>query len=527
MKFRLYFDRLGALSHGNAMATRGSTAPERSPGSKAEPRVDGGQATARALRICALALSLLAVAQSLVSAELPRDRPNVIIIILDDLNDWVGCLGGHPQSLTPNIDRLAARGVLFSNAHAQAPICNPSRSSFLSSLYPESTGIYFNSGSFNEAGVESERLLTRRFESSGYRVRGAGKIYHNGDAQHMGEYAGSFGGAGPLPEKKFTQFVGNRLWDWGPLVDVPESEMPDHRIAEWAGRELTLRRDRPLLLALGFNRPHVPLYAPVRFFDRLPEASVLLPEVRGNDLADISRYAVNVTRLEHIEPAHEWIVEQNQWQRLVQAYLACIQFVDEQVGRVLHAVETSAYRDNTYIVLFGDNGFHLGEKGGVWGKQTLWEESTRVPLILSGPGVPDGRVCTKPVQLLDVLPTLIELCGLASGQPMEGQSLVPLLKNPDSAWPHVARTSFGPGNVAIRSERYRYIRYKDGSEEFYDHRSDPHEWRNLIHDPALAPLIATHSAHLPVSARSIVGTGSTGHKAYAAAEASERATTVP
>jgi len=462
-------------------------------------------------------LLLLALAPSLVSAELSRDRPNVILIILDDLNDWVGCLGGHPQTLTPNIDRLAETGVLFRNAHAQAPICNPSRASFLTSLYPESTGIYFNSGSFEDAGVASERLLTRRFESSGYRVKGAGKIYHDNDGRYMVDHAGAFGGFGPLPAKKLTPFEGVRLWDWGALP-VSDAEMPDHRIAEWASRELRRPREAPLFLAVGFYRPHVPLYAPQRWFTRLPEATVALPDVRAGDLDDISRYAVDVTRLEHIEPTHEWIVAHQQWQRLVQSYLACIQFADEQVGRILRAVETGDYRDNTYIVLFGDHGFHLGEKGGVWGKQTLWEESTRVPLIIAGPGIPAGRVSTKPVQLLDVLPTLLELSGLPPGQPMDGRSLVSLLRNPDADWPHVARTSFGPGNVAIRSERYRYVRYKDGSEEFYDHQFDPHEWENRILDPALAPFIAAHRAQLPQTARPIVGAGSTGHKAYAAAE---------
>jgi arylsulfatase A-like enzyme len=468
------------------------------------------------LKIASCALSLLAAGPLPVSGELARDRPNILLIVLDDLNDWVGCLGGHPQTWTPNIDRLAATGVLFRNAHAQAPICNPSRASFLTSLYPESTGIYFNSGSFADAGVASERLLTRRFESHGYRVKGAGKLYNDNDGRYMAEHAGTFGGFGPLPLERLIPFEGERLWDWGPLP-ISDAEMPDHRIAEWASRELSRPRESPLFLAVGFYRPHVPLYAPQRWFTRLPEATVSLPDVRTGDLDDIPGYAVDVTRLEHIEPTHEWIVERRQWQRLVQSYLACIQFADAQIGRVLRSVETGDCRDNTYIVLFGDHGFHLGEKGGVWGKQTLWEESTRVPLIIAGPGIPAGRVCTKPVQLLDVLPTLLELSGLPAGQPMEGRSLVSLLRNPDADWPHVARTSFGPGNVALRSERYRYIRYTDGSEEFYDHQSDPHEWENRILDPDLAPVIAAHRAQLPRTQRPIVGAGSTGHKAYAAA----------
>lgn len=463
----------------------------------------------------AVVLALCACAPWAAAAAPPRDRPNVVLIILDDLNDWVGCLGGHPQALTPNIDRLARRGVLFRNAHAQAPICNPSRASFLASLYPESTGIYFNTGTFDDAKVESDRLLTRRFGAGGYRVKGAGKIYHGQDARYMAEYAGNFGGYGPLPEKKLAPFVGNRLWDWGALP-VADEAMPDHRIATWAVQELQQPREGPLFLAAGFYRPHVPLYAPARWFDTLPEATVRLPEIRRNDLEDLSSYALDLTRLEHIEPPHTWIVEQAQWRRLVQAYLACIRFVDKQVGRILRAVETGPHRDNTLVVLFGDHGFHLGQKE-VWAKQTLWEESTRVPLIIAGPGVPEGRLCDKPVQLLDVLPTLVDLCGLPPGRPMDGRSLAPLLKNPDADWPHVASTSFGPGNVSIRSEHYRYIRYLDGSEEFYDHRIDRHEWDNRIREPSMATAINAHRAHLPKSARPIVGAGSTGHLAYAAA----------
>lgn len=458
---------------------------------------------------------LFACAQLPAAVTPPRERPHVVLIVLDDLNDWVGCLGGHPQTSTPNIDRLARRGVLFRNAHAQSPICKPSRASFLASLYPESTGIYFNAGTFDDARVESDRLLTRRFEAAGYRVMGAGKIYHGQDGRYMAEHAGSFGGYGPLPEKKLAPFEGNRLWDWGALP-VADEAMPDHRIAEWAAQELQQPREGPLFLAVGFYRPHVPLYAPKPWFEALPEATVRLPLIRRDDLDDLSRYAIDLTRLEHIEPPHAWIVEQAQWRRLVQAYLACIRFVDEQVGRILRAVESGPHRDNTLIVLFSDHGFHLGEKE-VWAKQTLWEASTRVPLIVAGPGIPAGRVCDKPVQLLDVLPTLVDVCGLPPGRPMDGRSLAPLFKNPDADWPHVARTSFGPGNVAIRSEHYRFIRYLDGSEEFYDHRSDPHEWNNLIRDASLAGIVAAHRVHLPQSARPIVGTGSTGHLAYAAA----------
>lgn len=470
----------------------------------------------RFITICIAAFGAVLFAQAQ-----DQTPPNVILIAVDDLNDWIGCMGGHPQAKTPNIDRLAARGVLFDNAHCQAPVCNPSRASMMTSLHPSTTGIYFLNPDLAASGVAGKNtLLPKRFEREGYHVTGAGKIFHDDqqNGKYLPNYAGSFGGFGPIPKKKLSSFVGNPLWDWGVYPERDE-QMPDHRIAAWGVEQLQKNHGgKPLFLATGFYRPHVPQYAPQKWFDMYPIDSLQLPKVLENDLADVPEYGINLTRLKHVAPTQEWVLKNNQWKPLVQSYLACVSFVDHQVGKLLDALDASPHKDNTYIVLYTDHGFHLGEKER-WGKRSLWEDGTRVPMIIAGPGIAKGKICHKPVQLLDVYPTLLELAGLAPDGKLEGHSLVPLLNEPESDWPHMALTSFGPGNYSIRSERYRYIHYNDGSEEFYDHASDPHEWRNIINSPEMEKVIALHRKQLPKTQHPVLGSGSTGHNAFAAAEA--------
>ncbi|MEQ8556009.1 MAG: sulfatase [Cyclobacteriaceae bacterium] len=451
--------------------------------------------------------------------ENSQRTPNVVLILIDDLNDWVRCMDGHPLVKTPNIDKLASMGVLFTNAHAQTAICNPSRVSFMTGLYPSSTGIYFNTGNIEDSPAASKgMLMTGRFEKEGYNVIGAGKLYSQGDLKYMTNHAGRFGGFGPLPDEKLTKYEGHQLWDWG-IYPEEDTLTPDFKVAEWAVNQLKSGLQEPFFLGVGFFRPHVPMYAPQKYFDLYPLDSIQIPQVNPQDLEDLSEYAINLTRLEHIEPSHEWIIENNEWKHLVQAYLASISFVDTQVGKVLNALEGNQLEENTYILLVSDHGFHLGEKQ-VWAKQTLWEESTRVPLIIAGPGIPSREVCEKPVQLLDIYPTLLDLTELEADDYLEGRSLRPLLVDSKAPWPYIARSSFGPGNYAIRSENFRYIKYLDGSEEFYDHTIDESEWNNLIGDLDYKEKIAWHRSFLPTTNGSpILGSGSTGHKAYAASGA--------
>lgn len=447
------------------------------------------------------------------------EKPNILLIAVDDLNDWIGCMGGHPQAKTPNMDRLAERGVLFTNAHCQSPVCNPSRASLMTGLYPSTTGIYFLSPDLEESPVATKStLMPQRFQDEGYYVTGAGKLFHgNQNQKYLPNYAGNFGGVGPSPEKKLTTFPGHVLWDWGAFPERDE-QMPDHKIASWSIEQLKKKHDKPLFLATGFFRPHVPQFAPQKWFDLYPLDTLELPKTIADDLGDIPQYGIDITRLKHVAPTHEWVTENDEWKPLVQSYLACVSFVDAQVGRVLDALEESEYADNTYVVLFTDHGFHLGEKER-YAKRSLWEDGTRTPMIIVGPGIVKGKKCTKPVQLLDIYPTLLALTGQEADPLHEGHSLVPLLKDPDAPWPHMARTSFGPGNYAIVSERYRFIQYNDGTEEFYDHADDPHEWNNIIGDSAMAAEIKMHRSFLPKETYRILGEGSTGHLSYEATEA--------
>lgn len=446
------------------------------------------------------------------SAQDPQ--PNVVMISIDDLNDWTGCLGGHPQAKTPNIDRLAAAGTLFENSHCQSPVCNPSRASLMTGRYPHTTGIYFLSPDLSEAPVLKDvRTLPQVFAAAGYKTMATGKLFHGGDKRFFQDYFPS-GGFGPRPKQKISQPHGHPLWDWGAFPDTDE-EMPDMKAATWAVDQLSQEYDKPFFMGVGFYRPHVPMYAPKPWFDMHPQDQIELPRVLENDRDDLSEYAINLTNLEHVSPQHSWIVSAGQWRHAVQAYLASVTFADHCLGMVLDALESSPHADNTIVVLFSDHGFHLGEKQR-WAKRTLWEDGTRVPIIVKSPGTKSGQRVSQPAELIDIFPTLLDLAGLDADESQEGQSLVPLMKDPEADWNHPAITSFGLGNYSVRSRRYRYIQYVDGSREFYDLQTDPHEWHNLESDASNAELLQQHAAFVPTRQHPILPGNSTGHKAYAA-----------
>lgn len=472
----------------------------------------------------ALSLILVAIIMAVAPAAFAATQPNILLLAVDDLNDWTGCLGGHPQARTPHIDALAKHGTLFTNAHCQSPVCNPSRASLMSGRYPHSTGLYFLGPHRKQVPALKDVItLPERFAAEGYKVMGAGKLFHTG-SDEFGKHQhpkGGFGGFGPMPAKKISQPHGHPLWDWGAFPDSDE-KMPDHKIATWAVDRLNEKHGQPFLLAAGFYRPHVPMFVPQRWFDMHPIEKVQLPQVLENDRDDLSQYARDLTTLKHVAPTHEWILESGEWKHAVQSYLATTTFVDAQAGRVLKALDESPYRENTIIVLFSDHGFHLGEKAR-WAKRSLWDDATRVPLIVAAPGKATGQLSAKPAELIDIFPTLLDLCGLKPDPAQQGQSLVPLLDDPAlETWQHPAITSFGLGNHGVRSERYRYIRYHDGSEELYDHDNDPHEWHNLAADPAMAAVLEQHRKHLPANELPIAPGKSTGHNAYAAAEANRK-----
>lgn len=427
------------------------------------------------------------------------NRPDVLFIAVDDLNDWVGALRGHPQATTPNIDRLAARGVLFTNAHCAAPACNPSRVALMTGRAPTTTGIYHNNQPWRPV-LSEVATLPQHFRTAGYRVIGGGKIYHGRfpDSASWDEYFPSQEKNkpdDPMPAgRPLSGIPGVAHFDWGP-VEATDVQMGDARVVDWACGQLAASRDRPLFLAVGVYRPHLPWYVPSEYFAAAPSLEeIVLPDSPEDDLDDLPPAGVRMAR-----PGgdHRKVVAHGQWRAAVQAYLASIAFADRQVGRLLDALDASGRADRTIVVLWSDHGWHLGEKQH-WRKFALWEEATRVPLAFIAPGVtsPGGR-CAAPASLLDVYPTLVELCALPENPTLEGESLVPQLRKPGAPSRRAVLTTHGRGNHAIRDSRYRLIRYADGGEELYDLSEDPGQWRNLAEEPALARLKRSLAARSP------------------------------
>lgn len=454
--------------------------------------------------------TMLAAASAATAQDPPDGPPDVLFIAVDDLNDWVGVLGGHPQTKTPNIDRLAAQGMTFTNAHSPSAICNASRTALLTGIRPAASGVYGNAPDWRT--LERFRdlaTLPRHFRDNGYRTLGAGKIFHAhtfapggftgyNDTSAWDAYWPSKDRQlpdelGPMsrPANGNTVFDG---FDWVGLV-ADDAALGDGQVVSWIERQLAAETGTPRFVAAGIYRPHLPWYVPQKYFDMHPLDAIRLPETLDSDLDDVPEAAAAGTF--QAREAHEWVVEQQAWKAGVQAYLASISYADAMVGRLLDALERSGRADRTIVVLFGDHGFHLGEKQR-WRKMTLWEESTHVPLIVVAPGVTTpGSRSAEAVTLMDLYPTLSELAGLDVPAHVEGRTLTPLLRNPDAARDEPAVTTYGFNNHAVRDERWRYIRYDDGSEELYDHDADPNEWENLAGRSGYADVIATLARWLP------------------------------
>jgi len=425
------------------------------------------------------------------------------MITVDDLNDWVGCLGGHPQSKTPNIDALIQHGILFTNAHCQAPICNPSRVSFMTGVRPSNSGIYVNGDRFRASKrLKNAITIPQQFAANGYVSMGCGKLFHASGGRSNFQTYGPFGGQGPLPDTRLNcppEQSSSKLWDWGTF---PEKEEDYHDVinSKWASAQLNKRHGKPFFLGVGFYRPHVPFYAPKRFFDLHPLEQVRLPKVLPNDMEDVPKYGRNLTN-NTLPPDHAWFVESGKWQQAIQSYLSAVSFTDANIGRVIQALDEGPHADNTWIVLFSDHGFFLGEKAR-WAKQSLWERATKVPLIIVPPRSTatdwaKDQTCSSPVELLSLYPTLMELCDLPSPEGLDGTSLVPLLKQPNAEWNHPAITTYTKGSHSIRTTRWRYTRYADGSEEVYDLRNDPNEWHNQASRKEVSQVIANLKQWIP------------------------------
>ncbi len=425
-------------------------------------------------------------------------RPNVLFIGVDDLRDWVGHLSGHPNAKTPNIDRLAKRGVSFTRAYCSAPLCNPSRISLLTGVAPSKSGVYGNGEKLRQKLPDAVTLM-QHFRASGYSVRGAGKIFHGTSAYDMDSWDIFFKSSGSKKHRvKRDSSLPKSAWvPWGALA-CSDDEMLDGINAKWIITELKKPQEKPFFLAYGLTKPHLTWSVPQKYFDLHPLEGIKLPPTKKGDLDDLPAFGKKLAR-EVYDPSgerdfavkpngdHANVTTNKQWGKAVQAYLATISFADAQIGRVLDALDRSGHADNTIVVLWGDHGWHLGEKDH-WRKHALWDVSTRTPLIFSAPrGVAKDKLCQRPVSLIDIYPTLIDLCGLPKRRGLDGQSLKSLLENPERKWDRPVVITYGLNNHAVQTERWRYIRYRDGGQELYDHERDPNEWTNLASIPKYSP----------------------------------------
>ena len=440
--------------------------------------------------------------------KVPQLKPNVLFIAVDDLNTWLGCINGYSNTKTPNLDRLAAKGVLFTNAQCQAPLCGPSRASIMSGLRPSTTGIY---GMISDEKIRSENpstkdivFLPEYFRNNGYHTMGIGKLFHDHAPDGaFNESGGRVNGFGPLPEKRFVwdglgkadkKIYGRTSTDWGAFPET-DSLMPDHQSSDWAIERLNRRYNEPFFLAVGYLRPHVPLYVPQKWFDLHPLESIEVAPYKSDDLNDVPSVALKINDLPMM-PSTEWAIESGEWKKIIQAYLACVSFVDYEIGRVLDALDKSKFAENTVIVLWSDHGYRLGEKG-TFAKHALWESATNAPLMFAAPNLPKGKVIGSPAEMLSIYPTLLELCGLPAYSRNEGKSLVSTMMESKPDKKAFALTSYGMNNHAVKSDEFRYIQYEDGGAELYDHRSDPNEFTNQANNPDFRKEINVLKKYLP------------------------------
>lgn len=439
------------------------------------------------------------------------ERPNILMISVDDLNDWATCLSGKSWVKTPNIDRLAEMGILFTNAHCVAPLSGPSRAAIFSGMLPSNSGNYFQIADTNikKSNEKSAQItfLPEYLANNGYKTMGVGKIFHQGDRMGLfQEFNPIFHemAFGPyLPNRRKAKYDPEKFYkggktstDWSP-IDIENEEMHDYKAATWAIDRLNENHEDPFLLSVGFVRPHVPWYVPQEWFDLFDINDMVTPPYKADDLDDVPQISRDLHDMPMM-PQTEWLIESGEWKHMIHAYVACMAFMDAQVGRVLDALEKSEYADNTIIVLWSDHGYHLGEKGRTC-KHSLWQRATHVPFIVAGLDIERGQRCDAPITTLDIYPTLLDVCDMPANKLNDGNSIVPLIDNVDSKWGNAAITQYGLGNNSIYYGDYHYIQYSDGESELYNVKSDPNEWDNITADPQYKSVKAKMKKFLPKS----------------------------
>lgn len=428
------------------------------------------------------------------------EKPNVLFLAVDDMNDWIGCLKTTPRAITPNIDKLASRGVCFSNAHTAGVYCAPSRAAIFTGQYASTTGCYRNQIYFvNHPHLQPLHLAMHR---AGYATFGAGKLFHHPAAQidmrgwteffvrskrqrETGWPLDSWSEETPIPQP-YPNSIYNRggkpanrfFLEWGKVPNEKEAAMADTIRTEWAISKLKEKHKMPFLIGLGLYTPHFPNYCPAKYFDLYDRDAIPLPPYKADDLDDLPRkIRIQKTNRSRI---HQKLVRLGAVKDAIHGYLACMSYADAMIGRVLDTLASGPYADNTIVVFWSDHGYHHGEKGD-WGKHTLWERTSNVPFIWAGPGIARGQTIDATVSLIDMYPTFVELCGLPKpNHPLDGTSLAGILKTPSQAHDRDVFLPFmEPGAYAIINRDWRYIHYADNTEELYDVQTDPNEWTNL------------------------------------------------
>jgi len=426
------------------------------------------------------------------------EKPNILFIAIDDMNDWTGFLDGHPQAHTPNMDKLATRGVNFSNAHCSAPGCSPSRNALLYGVEPFNSGLYafYDQEGFSDQVLGGYVSLPQFFKSHGYQTFGSGKIHHRrppGPTEWTEFYQKKK--TSPLKYDDVEGYFqgGKSKMRFSPTLN-PLSDHTDHKNTTFGVDILEREHNQPFFLAVGIIRPHLPFTCPKSFFDRYP-VEVKPPQIKSGDLMDIPPAGRAMAKVSD----DKRFKKDKSWNKVRRAYLASISWADFNVGRLMDALEASPYADNTVVVLWSDHGYGMGEKKH-FRKFALWEETTRVPFIIHDTREKSstfGREVKEGVSLINVYRTLADLSGLRAPEYVDGFSLVPQLKDPTHPINCPAICSWGRGNYTVRSRDWRYTRYYDGSEELYDHTQDHNEWNNLADFPEYTEVKKKLSAQLP------------------------------
>jgi arylsulfatase A-like enzyme len=464
-----------------------------------------------------IALTFISIVTTLdcYAQEEPKliEHPNVLFISLDDMNDWVGPLAGNHQSITPSLDRFAQTAVNFTRNYAPSPGCNPSRSATLTGLHTYTSGMYSNYQEWRQVpALQNVQTIGQHFRSNGYYTAGAGKIFHYDQVDTLGwdDYYPSI--LKPMPDDNFPDVRPANMppfkymygmFDWGPLA-IDDEDMGDFKSVSYITEQLKKDHGKPFFLAAGVYRPHLPWYVPQKYFDRFPLESIQRPKILEDDISDLGPVAREIiTRGGNY---HKHVLEAGQWEKAVQGYLASISFADEMVGRLLQALEESPYADNTIVVIWSDHGWQLGEKEH-WRKFALWENVIRTVMMIKVPkalqkmpnGSANGIATTNLTSLLDIYPTLVDLCNLSERSDFDGISLRSMLSNPLDKVSRPVITTYDYGSYSIRYENWHYIKYIDNSEELYNLDIDPEEWQNLASDKAFTAIKNQLAGHIPAN----------------------------